>query len=250
LSTYLHLGLPYDLFPSGFPTHILYTFLCNPILNKQSQKADKGWDSSLGFREWGSQLLTVKNKPVTKIHKKPVIYIVSCKWNLSYFIRQTFSETHYNLMTTHSKRYFRYSIAMRCDKSYSWIKHHAMKNFQRGGSIVPRIIKKELHIGEQSGSRPRGKKIPLYPLNYSFVFGPCSLMFWQVQHIRRYGPICQKNSRHTITYGYVRIQRGRFWNSEKHGILSSTHTYHTTMPRKQRREYKKKKNSLTRGISG
>jgi hypothetical protein len=31
LSTYLCLGLPIGLFPSGFPTKILYTFLLSPI---------------------------------------------------------------------------------------------------------------------------------------------------------------------------------------------------------------------------
>jgi hypothetical protein len=32
LSIHLHLGLPSDLFPSGFPTNNLYTFLYSPIL--------------------------------------------------------------------------------------------------------------------------------------------------------------------------------------------------------------------------
>jgi hypothetical protein len=31
LSTHLHLGLPSGLFPSGFPTNILYAFLFSPI---------------------------------------------------------------------------------------------------------------------------------------------------------------------------------------------------------------------------
>jgi hypothetical protein len=31
LSTHLHLGLPSGLFPSGFPTNILYAFLVSPI---------------------------------------------------------------------------------------------------------------------------------------------------------------------------------------------------------------------------
>jgi hypothetical protein len=31
LSTHLQLGLPGDLFPSGFPTNILYAFLFTPI---------------------------------------------------------------------------------------------------------------------------------------------------------------------------------------------------------------------------
>jgi hypothetical protein len=31
LSTHLHLGLPGGLFPSGFPTNILYAFLFYPI---------------------------------------------------------------------------------------------------------------------------------------------------------------------------------------------------------------------------
>jgi hypothetical protein len=31
LSTHLRLGLPSGLFPSGFPTNILYTFLFSPI---------------------------------------------------------------------------------------------------------------------------------------------------------------------------------------------------------------------------
>jgi hypothetical protein len=32
LSTHLHLGLPSGLFPHGFPTNILYAFLCSPSL--------------------------------------------------------------------------------------------------------------------------------------------------------------------------------------------------------------------------
>jgi hypothetical protein len=31
LSIHLHLGLPSGLFPSGFPTHILYAYLFPPI---------------------------------------------------------------------------------------------------------------------------------------------------------------------------------------------------------------------------
>jgi hypothetical protein len=31
LSTHIHFGLPSDLFPSGFPTNILYAFLVSPI---------------------------------------------------------------------------------------------------------------------------------------------------------------------------------------------------------------------------
>jgi hypothetical protein len=31
LSTYLRVGLPSGLFPSGFPTNILYAFLFSPI---------------------------------------------------------------------------------------------------------------------------------------------------------------------------------------------------------------------------
>jgi hypothetical protein len=31
LSTHLHLGLPSDLFPSSFPTNLLYAFLVSPI---------------------------------------------------------------------------------------------------------------------------------------------------------------------------------------------------------------------------
>jgi hypothetical protein len=37
------------------------------ILNKQSRTADKKWSASLGGWAWGYQLLTVKNKLVTKI---------------------------------------------------------------------------------------------------------------------------------------------------------------------------------------
>jgi hypothetical protein len=41
------------------------------ILNKQSLTADKGWSSNLEVGREASQLLTVKQKLVTKIYKKP-----------------------------------------------------------------------------------------------------------------------------------------------------------------------------------
>jgi hypothetical protein len=41
------------------------------ILNKQSRTADKGWSSSWGVGRGATLLLTVKNKLVTKDHKKP-----------------------------------------------------------------------------------------------------------------------------------------------------------------------------------
>jgi len=40
------------------------------ILNKQSQTADKGWNSSLGVG-WGAKLLTIKNYHITKHSKLP-----------------------------------------------------------------------------------------------------------------------------------------------------------------------------------
>jgi hypothetical protein len=41
------------------------------ILNKQSWTADKGWSSSLGVGRGGLTPLNVKNKLLTKDHKKP-----------------------------------------------------------------------------------------------------------------------------------------------------------------------------------
>jgi hypothetical protein len=45
--------------------------LAENILNKQSRTADKGVAFQLGGWAWGTQILTVKNKLVTKDHKKP-----------------------------------------------------------------------------------------------------------------------------------------------------------------------------------
>jgi hypothetical protein len=41
------------------------------IFNKQSRTTDKGWSSSLRVGRGDYELLTVKNKLVTKDHKKP-----------------------------------------------------------------------------------------------------------------------------------------------------------------------------------
>jgi hypothetical protein len=62
LFTNLRLGRPSGLFPSGFPTNILYASFSPPFvlyalqvwrvaantLNKQTRTADKGWSSSWG----------------------------------------------------------------------------------------------------------------------------------------------------------------------------------------------------------
>jgi hypothetical protein len=93
LSTHLRLGVPSELFPSGFPTNILYAFTFYPVHTTYTAHLILLHLIILiihgeGYKLWSSSLCSFLQPPVTWTLFGPNILfnMIVVKWKLLYYI--------------------------------------------------------------------------------------------------------------------------------------------------------------------